>query len=163
MTTITDFTNELHIRLYVAELLKDYVKDESFNDMAERVFSFIVKGSNLQLQPVKDNTMQELMCNLITTLNGGCKINDIKEKSHLEKLYDKYKNKTAIDPVNNARKGIIVGYSNEFNSLIVSSSHPSPKGVDKGEYDFVDNTIGYIHNNGYFYITEEEIKKQYED
>lgn len=51
MTTITDFTNELHIRLYVAELLKENVKDKDFDEQAEKMLAFITKKANLPERP----------------------------------------------------------------------------------------------------------------
>ena len=165
MTTIIDFTNQLHIRLHVAEVLKEYVDKEDFCEIAERMFQFIIKGSNLPLQPVKDNTMQELMGNWVQIINGSYFNNNLRkeeDKSNLEKLYDEYRNRPAHDPTNKMKQGIIVGYSNEFNSLIAQMSPSSPKGIKIGDSDFVNNTLGYAQDNGYFYITEEEIKKQYE-
>ncbi len=157
MTTITDFTNELHIRLYVAELLKDYVKDESFNDMAERMFTFITAGSNLPVQPKGNMSMNDIMSNFVKVMAGTYNGNHLKEKSDLEELYLKYRLRSVYD--SHDRTGLIVGYSEYFNSLIAVCDKESIKGFDKGENDFVDIPSG-SGGNGFFYIPKEEVQKQ---
>ena len=159
MTTITDFTNELHIRLYVAELLKDYVKDESFNDMAERMFIFITAGSNLPVQPKGNMSMNDIMSNFVKVMAGTYNGNHLKEKSDLEELYLKYRLRSVYD--SHDRTGLIVGYSEDFNSLIAVCDKESIKGFDKGENDFVDIPSG-SGGNGFFYIPKEEVQKQCE-
>ena len=166
MTTITDFTNELHIRLYVAELLKDYVKDESFNDMAERMFTFITAGSNLPVQPKGNMSMNDIMSNFVKVMAGTYNGNHLKEKSDLEELYLKYRLRSVYD--SHDRTGLIVGYSEDFNSLMelreltevgilrLAIKKQQPQGL---ENDFVDIPSG-SGGNGFFYIPKEEVQKQ---
>ena len=54
---------------------------------------------------------------------------------------------------------MIVGYSNDFNSLVAVCDEGSKKGVDKGSTDFVDVNERYV-TNGFFYISVEDADKQ---
>lgn len=67
--------------------------------------------------------------------------------------------KQEIDPRNRDIHGVVVGYSNDFNSLVAVCDEGSKKGVDKGSTDFVDVNERYV-TNGFFYISVEDADKQ---
>lgn len=157
MNTINDFTNKLHIKLYVADLLKDYAKDDSFNDMSERMISFIMKDMNLPNLPNKETSMQDIMGFWLKIISGTYQPKQTKDSCELENLYMDHKLKKVCDTCN--RHGIIVGYSNEFNSLIAMCDKDSIKGFNIGENDFVDLPKDQ-RPNGFFYVSKDEIEKQ---
>ena len=101
--------------------------------------------------------MKDLMENWIKIMSGTYQPNPRIENSDLENLYLCHKLKKVSDPCN--RHGIIVGYSNEFNSLIAMCDKDSIKGFNKGENDFVDLPKDQSQN-GFFYLSKDEVEKQ---
>lgn len=161
MTTIVNFSNELHIRLFIAELLRDNIKDDDFMEQAEKMFSFIIKNASLPPQPKVSMSDQDFFSNLYQMMSklhlGTNKTGE--EVSEIERKYQDYKRKSVSDPKTNGRKGIIVGFSTDFNSLIALCDDNCPKGLKKGENDFVDWPESKT-GNGFFYISVEEVKRQ---
>ena len=72
---------------------------------------------------------------------------------------DRCKMRYVFDPRNRDIHGVVVGYSNDFNSLVAVCDEGSKKGMDKGSTDFVDVNERYV-TNGFFYISVEEADKQ---
>lgn len=161
MTTITDFSNELHIRLYVADLLRNNIKDTDFTDQAERMVNFILKNSSLPPQPKATMSNQEFFSNFYSIMSGLSTMPNKTDKkvSELEIKYLKYRQKLVYDPKSPDRLGAVVGYSTDFNSIIALCIEGSPKGVCKGDNDFVDWPEDKT-DNGFFYISIEEVEKQ---
>lgn len=38
MITLNDVNNELHVRLYILEVLKDYIRDDDFDGLVDKAF-----------------------------------------------------------------------------------------------------------------------------
>lgn len=38
MVTLNDVNNELHVRLYILEVLKDYIRDDDFDGLVDKAF-----------------------------------------------------------------------------------------------------------------------------
>lgn len=163
MIMIQDFSNQLHVRLYVADLLKDNIKDPDFTEQAERMTGFILNNSSLPLQPEPNMSQQEMFANAINMavnkFGGIDNLGKKKEMPMVERKYLDYKHKLVNDPKSPDRIGVIVGYSTDFNSIIALCTNDSPKGVCKGDNDFVDWPEDKT-GNGFFYISIEEVERQ---
>lgn len=157
MTTITDFTNELHIRLYVADLLRDNIKDDNFVEQADKMFAFIVKNASLPPQPKVHETSADILSNWNKILAGITGLDKEEKMSEIEKKFHLFKAKSVRDPKSD-KAGIIVGFSKEFNSLIVSCD-PGQKGMEPCETDSIAIDKGLIMD-GVFYISIEEVERQ---
>lgn len=157
MTTITDFSNELHVRLYVAELLKDNIKDADFTEQAERMLCFATKNTNLPAQPKIPESSKDMFSNWLGLLSGINGIPPKQEISEIENNFHKYKSKNVSD-LKSGKTGIIVGYSKDFDSLI-ALCNPPHKGISPGDDDFLMIDKNLI-TQGIFYISVKEVKKQ---
>lgn len=40
MVTLNDVNNELHVRLYILEVLKDYIRDDDFDGLVDKGVGF---------------------------------------------------------------------------------------------------------------------------
>lgn len=52
MITLNDVNNELHVRLYILEVLKDYIRDDDFDGLVDKALDFVMKAFlYLRLRP----------------------------------------------------------------------------------------------------------------
>ena len=151
MITLNDVNNELHVRLYILEVLKDYIRDDDFDGLVDKALDFVMEGVSMPKAPAKDTTMSDISKSVLA-LVAGAGLDERLSKSSLELRY-------VFDPRNRDMHGVIVGYSNDFNSLVAVCDEGSKKGVDKGSTDFVDVNERYV-TNGFFYISVEDADKQ---
>ena len=158
MITLNDVNNELHVRLYILEVLKDYIRDDDFDGLVDKALDFVVEGVSMPKAPTKDTTMSDISKSVLA-LVAGAGLDERLSKSSLELAYDRCKMRYVFDPRNRDIHGVIVGYSNDFNSLVAVCDEGSKKGVDKGSTDFVDVNERYV-TNGFFYISVEDADKQ---
>lgn len=158
MITLNDVNNELHVRLYILEVLKDYIRDDDFDGLVDKALDFVMEGVSMPKAPVKDTTMSDISKSVLA-LVAGAGLDERLSKSSLELAYDRCKMRYVFDPRNRDIHGVVVGYSNDFNSLVAVCDEGSKKGVDKGSTDFVDVNERYV-TNGFFYISVEDADKQ---
>lgn len=158
MITLNDVNNELHVRLYILEVLKDYIRDDDFDGLVDKALDFVMEGVSMPKAPTKDTTMSDISKSVLA-LVAGAGLDERLSKSSLELAYDRCKMRYVFDPRNRDIHGVIVGYSNDFNSLVAVCDEGSKKGVDKGSTDFVDVNERYV-TNGFFYISVEDADKQ---
>lgn len=158
MITLNDVNNELHVRLYILEVLKDYIRDDDFDGLVDKALDFVMEGVSMPKAPTKDTTMSDISKSVLA-LVAGAGLDERLSKSSLELAYDRYKMRYVFDPRNRDIHGVVVGYSNDFNSLVAVCDEGSKKGVDKGSTDFVDVNERYV-TNGFFYISVEDADKQ---
>lgn len=88
MITLSDVNNELHVRLYILEVFKDYVRDDDFDELLDKALDFVMEGVSMPKVPVKDTTMSDISRSIIALTTGigfDGKIN----KSPLELAYDR--------------------------------------------------------------------------
>ena len=154
MVTLNDVNNELHVRLYILEVLKDYIRDDDFDELLDKALDFVMEGVSMPKAPAKDTTMSDISKSVLA-LVAGAGLDERLSKSSLELAYDRYKMRYVFDPRNRDIHGVVVGYSNDFNSLVAVCD----EGVDKGSTDFVDVNERYA-TNGFFYISVEDADKQ---
>lgn len=158
MIALNDVNNELHVRLYILEVLKDYIRDDDFDSLVDKALDFVMEGVSMPKAPAKDTTMSDISKSVLA-LVAGAGLDERLSKSSLELAYDRYKMRYVFDPRNRDIHGVVVGYSNDFNSLVAVCDEGSKKGVDKGSTDFVDVNERYV-TNGFFYISVEDADKQ---
>lgn len=158
MITLSDVNNELHVRLYILEVFKDYIRDDDFDGLVDKALDFVMEGVSMPKAPAKDTTMSDISKSVLA-LVAGAGLDDRLSKSSLELAYDRCKMRYVFDPRNRDIHGVVVGYSNDFNSLVAVCDEGSKKGVDKGSTDFVDVNERYV-TNGFFYISVEDADKQ---
>lgn len=148
MIALNDVNNELHVRLYILEVFKDYVRDDDFDELLDKALDFVMEGVSMPKVPVKDTTMSDISRSIIALTTGP-----------LELAYDRCRMRYVFDPRNRDIHGVVVGYSNDFNSLVAVCDEGSKRGIDKGSTDFVDVNERYV-TNGFFYISVEDADKQ---
>lgn len=158
MIALNDVNNELHVRLYILEVFKDYVRDDDFDELLDKALDFVMEGVSMPKVPVKDTTMSDISRSIIA-LTTGMGFDGKMNKSPLELAYDRCKMRYVFDPRNRDIHGVVVGYSNDFNSLVAVCDEGSKRGIDKGSTDFVDVNERYV-TNGFFYISVEDADKQ---
>lgn len=61
MITLNDVNNELHVRLYILEVLKDYIRDDDFDGLVDKALDFVMEGVSMPKAPTKDTTMSDYL------------------------------------------------------------------------------------------------------
>ena len=70
MVTLNDVNNELHVRLYILEVLKDYIRDDDFDELLDKALDFVMEGVSMPKVPVKDTTMSDISRSIIALTTG---------------------------------------------------------------------------------------------
>lgn len=70
MITLNDVNNELHVRLYVLEMFKDYVRDDDFDELLDKALDFVMEGVSMPKVPVRDTTMSDISRSVIALATG---------------------------------------------------------------------------------------------
>lgn len=83
MVTLNDVNNELHVRLYILEVLKDYIRDDDFDGLVDKALDFVMEGVSMPKVPVRDTTMSDISRSVIA-LATGIGLGDRINKSPME-------------------------------------------------------------------------------
>lgn len=156
----TDGTSELHIRLHIAEMLKEKVEQPNYSELCEKALKFVMDG--IELPKVKKTPAEEaadmftktfLFANPIqdalNELKKGdlpkTKEDDLKElaNKHLKKLVT-YKDIPCC----------ICGYSVDFDCLIAGTNDTNIEGVTLSNTDII---LAVFANN--FYVPKDIVKE----
>lgn len=70
MITLSDVNNELHVRLYILEVLKDYIRDDDFDGLVDKALDFVMEGVSMPKVPVKDTTMSDISRSVLALATG---------------------------------------------------------------------------------------------
>lgn len=70
MIALNDVNNELHVRLYILEVFKDYVRDDDFDELLDKALDFVMEGVSMPKVPVKDTTMSDISRSIIALTTG---------------------------------------------------------------------------------------------
>lgn len=70
MITLNDVNNELHVRLYILEVLKDYIRDDDFDGLVDKALDFVMEGVSMPKAPTKDTTMSDISRSVIALATG---------------------------------------------------------------------------------------------
>ena len=134
-----DGNSELHIRLHIAEMLKDKVEQDNFEELCEKVLKFVMDG--IELPKIKKNPMEEAAEMLSKLATSG--LHEI-EKVELPKKDTKENELESVAKTWNGycltRKGhlcYICGYSTEFNCLIAGTYDECDNADTLGRSDFI--------------------------
>lgn len=156
----TDGTSELHIRLHIAEMLKDKVEQPNYSELCEKALNFVMNG--IELPKVKKTPAEEaadmftktfLFANPIQDALKELKNGDLPKtkEDELKELANKnlkrlvtYKDITCY----------ICGYSVDFDCLIAGTNDTSMEGVTLSNTDMI---LAVFANN--FYVPKDIVKE----
>lgn len=157
-----DFNSELHIRLHIAEILKDKVEQTNYEELCNKVLQFVLNG--IELPKTKKDPMEEIS-NVLNksfplTANFSKMFEEIAGKEaplrtkedELKDLFETWQNTSF--PYRGCTC-FICGYSTEFNCLIVGTFTDYENSNTLGKND-VTNGINY---RSYFYMSIEKFLK----
>ena len=153
-----DGNSELNIRLHIAELLKDKVEQDNFDELCNKMLRFVMDG--IDLPKVKKNPMEEATEMLSKTFVFPNPLQEaLKElekgdlpkskTDELKELYEKHKAKMVSFKNHECS---ICGYSPEFDCLIAGTNEDCDNSDKIGENDVIIQR--YRH---YFYVGKDII------
>ena len=158
----TDGTSELHIRLHIAEILKDKVEQPNYNELCEKALKFIMDG--IELPKIKKTPAEEaadmftktfLFANPMQDVLNELKKGDLPKtkEEELKELANRNLNKLVT------YKDIpcyICGYSVEFDCLIAGTFENYAKGILLEPTDCILSKTSF---NQYLYVPKDIINK----
>lgn len=155
----TDGTSELHIRLHIAEMLKDKVEQSDFEELCNKVLRFVMDG--IELPKVKKTPAEEAADMFTKTFLFANPLQDaLKElgkgdlpkpnEDELKDIATKYKGKGVVYKGYCCR---ICGYSPEFNCLIAGTNDECDDSIKIGDTDVIIQPCDH-----YFYVGRDVIK-----
>lgn len=158
----TDGTSELHIRLHIAEMLKDKVEQPNYSELCEKALKFVMDG--IELPKIKKTPTEEAADMFTKTFLFANPIQDaLKElkKGDLPKTKEDELKELAEKNIGREVTGkefprYICGYSVEFDCLIAGTLNDTEKGVTLGDTDYL------LHNpnfSNYFYVPKDIVKE----
>ena len=154
-----DGNSELHIRLHIAEMLKDKVEQSNFEELCEKALRFVMNG--IDLPKVKKTPAEEAaeMVTKILAISNPVQdfIKDLKKgdlpKSNddeLKELCEKHIHESCV--IKN-HKCFICGYSTEFDCLIAGTNDECDDSIKIGDTDVIIQPCDH-----YFYVGRDVIK-----
>lgn len=154
-----DGTSELQIRLHIAEMLKDKVEQDNYNELCEKALKFVMNG--IELPKVKKNLVEEATEMLSKTFLLSNPLQDaLKElgkgdlpkpkEDELKDIATKYKGKGVVYRGYCCR---ICGYSTEFDCLIAGTNEDCDDSINISERDVIVQSF-----NAYFYVGKDIVK-----
>ena len=158
---VSDFSNELNIRIYVSEILKDCIKDDKFEEYANRMLQFIIKDIDIAKKPNEPFDYSKA-ANMIMTSIVGQNTNAF-ENSKVKNAYLRFKNKRVAKLSDPGYFGNIVGYNESSNALLCLCDNGSIKGfksLDKNDIIPEILTLNSPGDNYYFYISIDDVENQ---
>lgn len=158
---ISDFSNELNIRIYVSEILKDYIRDDKFEEYANRMLQFIIKDINIAKKPNEPFDYSKAANMIMTSIVS--QNTNVFENSKVKNAYFKFKNKRVAKLSDPGCFGNIIGYNEIVNSLICLCENGSIKGFKSlNECDTIPEilTLNSSGDNYYFYISIDDVENQ---
>ena len=149
-----DGNSELHIRLHIAEMLKDKVEQPNYNELCEKALKFVLDG--IELPKIKKTPAEEAADMFTKTFLFANPIQDaLKElekgelpKSKEDELKDTAKRWDRYCITHKGHLCYICGYSTEFNCLIAGTYDDCDNADLLGNTDVFDK-ITFKH---FFYI-----------
>lgn len=156
----TDGTSELHIRLHIAEMLKDKVEQPNYSELCEKALKFVMDG--IELPKIKKTPAEEAADMFTKTFLFANPLQDaLKElkKGDLPKTKEEELKELANSNLKRlvTYKDIpcyICGYSVDFDCLIAGTNDISMKGVTLSNTDMI---LAVFANN--FYVPKDIVKE----
>lgn len=156
----TDGTSELHIRLHIAEMLKDKVEQPNYSELCEKALKFVIDG--IELPKIKKTPAEEAADMFTKTFLFGNPMQDA--LTELKKGYlPKTKEDELIELANKHLKRLVTykdipcyicGYSVEFDCLIAGTHDTNIEGVTLSNTDMI---LAVFANN--FYVPKDIVKE----
>ena len=156
----TDGTSELHIRLHIAEMLKDKVEQPNYSELCEKALKFVMDG--IELPKIKKTPAEEaadmftktfLFANPIQDTLKELKNGDLPKTKEDELKELAYKNLKRLVTYKDI-PCYICGYSVDFDCLIAGTNDISMKGVTLSNTDMI---LAVFANN--FYVPKDIVKE----
>lgn len=155
-----DGNSELHIRLHIAEMLKDKVEQDNYNELCEKALKFVMNG--IELPKIKKTPAEEaadmftktfLFANPIQDALKELKKGDLPKtkEEELKELANKHLKRLVT------YKDIpcyICGYSVDFDCLIAGTHDTNIEGVTLSNTDMI---LAVFANN--FYVPKDIVKE----
>lgn len=149
-----DGNSELHIRLHIAEMLKDKIEQDNYIELCERAFIFVTNG--IDLPKVKKNPLDEAvdmlaksMKQIQTDMSSAYIIGETAPSEKESELKKAAKRWQGYCFTHKNHLCFICGYSDEFNCLIAGTYDECDNADTLGRSDFILDVNKY---RGYFYI-----------
>ena len=154
-----DGNSELHIRLHIAEMLKDKVEQDNYNELCEKALKFVMNG--IDLPKVKKTPAEEaadmftktfLFANPLQDALKELKKGDLPKSNddELKELCEKHIHESCV--IKN-HKCFICGYSVEFDCLIAGTFEDCDDSIKIGDTDVIIQPCDH-----YFYVGRDVIK-----
>ena len=158
----TDGTSELHIRLHIAEMLKDKVEQPNYSELCEKALKFVTDG--IELPKIKKTPAEEaadmftktfLFANPMQDVLNELKKGDLPKtkEEELKELANRNLNKLVTY---NDIPCYICGYSVEFDCLIAGTFENYAKGILLEPTDCILSKTSF---NQYLYVPKDIINK----
>ena len=156
----TDGTSELHIRLHIAEMLKDKVEQPNYSELCEKALKFVMDG--IELPKIKKTPAEEaadmftktfLFANPIQDALKELKKGDLPKtkEDELKELANKhFKRRVTYKDIT----CYICGYSVEFDCLIAGSNNTNIENDNLGQTDVLFDTYPR-----YIYVPKDIVKE----
>lgn len=155
-----DGNSELHIRLHIAEMLKDKVEQDNYNELCEKALKFVMNG--IELPKINKTPAEEaadmftktfLFANPIQDALKELKKGDLPKtkEEELKELANKHLKRLVT------YKDIpcyICGYSVDFDCLIAGTHDTNIEGVTLSNTDMI---LAVFANN--FYVPKDIVKE----
>lgn len=158
----TDGTSELHIRLHIAEMLKDKVEQPNYSELCEKALKFVMDG--IELPKIKKTPAEEATEMFTKTFLFANPIQDALKELKKGDL-PKTKEKELKELANRNLKRLVTykdipcyicGYSVEFDCLIAGAFENGEKGISLDDNDCILYQDIYSQ---YFYIPKDIVKE----
>lgn len=156
----TDGTSELHIRLHIAEMLKDKVEQPNYSELCEKALKFVMDG--IELPKIKKTPAEEaadmftktfLFANPIQDALKELKKGDLPKTKEDELKELAYKNLKRLVTYKDI-PCYICGYSVDFDCLIAGTHDTNIKGVTLSNTDMILAVFAH-----YFYVPKDIVKE----
>lgn len=153
-----DGNSELHIRLHIAEMLKDKFEQDNFEELCNKMLRFVMNG--IELPKVKKNPMEEATEMLSKTFVFPNPLQEaLKElekgdlpKSKTDELKELCEKNIHKSCVIKNHKCFICGYSVEFDCLIAGTFEDCDDSIKIGDNDVIIQPCKH-----YFYVGKEVV------
>lgn len=155
-----DGNSELQIRLHIAEMLKDKVEQDNFEELCEKALRFVMNG--IELPKVKKNPMEEAADMFTKTFLFANPLQDALKDLNKGDL-PKSQEEELKELANNHLKRLVTykdipcyicGYSVEFDCLIAGTHDTNIEGVTLSNTDMI---LAVFANN--FYVPKDIVKE----
>lgn len=154
---INDLNSELNIRLHIAEMLKDKIEQENFEELCNKMLRFAMDG--IDLPKVKKTPAEEAADMFTKTFLFSNPLQDAlkeiekgdlpKAKDELKELCEKHIHEIII--VKN-QKCFICGYSKDFDCIIAGTNDDCDSSDKIGENDVIIQRCRH-----YFYVGKDSV------